>query len=564
MKNLLLILLCAAVSLAAVMPIGIPDPGFGIDDVRPARPNPWTSPIAGYYYVNQQTGNDAGNAYGTPAAPRGTVPYPATAGSYIEIHGEYSASPDYDKIYFVGEGGPGPWIANTSGPIWFVGESVENRPTITQRGCIITGTNVYVDGIYFNQRFETLSNNNINVSLGYVCRFSSNVVNRIVFRNCEVAGDSNQYVGIMVTGWECTAKNIVIYNNSIHDIGDLFPGAGEDTDAGGVTIDEDLDSVWLLNNTIHAISETGSRVGAGAGPNPYVGVLHSNHIYVGKNTVYDCNHTGLFLKWGADVIFSENNIYQINGGAAYPDAVCMGAQYAPRRFWMLYNRLHGAVGGIEIVSTDLSNLPVYAIGNVIYDLSGGVDNGNVYAQAGINIRGADNRYILNNTIYNVQIGINNASCPGNFYIANNIISNITSANGSHMLITSPGDGIAQNNLFYQPSNVNGGAIKISWGGSNYSTVALFNASAGGENNLSGYPMFVDTAAHNLRLSAGSPAVDAGILDSVYRVFYDLYGLNINVDADRVVRPINSVWDIGAYEYGTQTISKNVTITIRRP
>src|SRR4030095_10124475 len=56
-------------------PIGIPAPPFGINEVAPPTPNPWTTPTPGFYYVNNQTGNDTNNPYGTPANPRKTIPY---------------------------------------------------------------------------------------------------------------------------------------------------------------------------------------------------------------------------------------------------------------------------------------------------------------------------------------------------------------------------------------------------------------------------------------------------------------------------------------------------------
>src|SRR5262249_23403144 len=74
-------------------PIVIPAPTFGINEVAPPTPNPWTTPTPGFYYVNNQTGSDTNNPYGTPAAPRKTIPYLGAvlpAGAVVEVHGVYA------------------------------------------------------------------------------------------------------------------------------------------------------------------------------------------------------------------------------------------------------------------------------------------------------------------------------------------------------------------------------------------------------------------------------------------------------------------------------------------
>jgi len=75
-------------------PIGIPAPSFGITNVAPAVPNPWTASTPGFYYVEptKTASTDASNTYGTPAKPRKTIPTTLPAGSVVELHGTYDAS----------------------------------------------------------------------------------------------------------------------------------------------------------------------------------------------------------------------------------------------------------------------------------------------------------------------------------------------------------------------------------------------------------------------------------------------------------------------------------------
>lgn len=58
----------------------------------------------------------------------------------------------------------------------------------------------------------------------------------------------------------------------------------------------------------------------------------------------------------------------------------------------------------------------------------------------------------------------------------------------------------------------------------------------GPHNLSGDPLFVDPAAGDYHLAAGSPAVDAGT------------NVGVTTDLDGVARPQGAGFDIGAYEY----------------
>jgi len=51
------------------------------------------------------------------------------------------------------------------------------------------------------------------------------------------------------------------------------------------------------------------------------------------------------------------------------------------------------------------------------------------------------------------------------------------------------------------------------------------------------------------LQETSPAINTGIAHEVYATFYNTYGIDIKKDMDGATRQFNSLWDIGAYEYG---------------
>jgi hypothetical protein len=72
-----------AVASAWEPPVGIPRPGFGIDEVAPVYDQ--TNPL--HYWISGLTAcNDANNGgRGSPSAPRCTVPSSLSAGSYVAV-----------------------------------------------------------------------------------------------------------------------------------------------------------------------------------------------------------------------------------------------------------------------------------------------------------------------------------------------------------------------------------------------------------------------------------------------------------------------------------------------
>jgi hypothetical protein len=190
-------------------PIGIPDPGFGISEQRPSRPNPWNSEVPGYYYINNQTGTDNAQ-YGTPDKPRRTIPNPTPAGSYVELHGIIN-QPSMGGVWLHGNGNNSPWVANVSGPVWFVGQSNSDIPIFTSYEITIYGTYVYVDGISTRKGGALWIGAYAN---GYRA-------DHIVVRNSDIGGDSlSRYTGLHIRGSaQDPVTNVVIYNNHFHDFG---------------------------------------------------------------------------------------------------------------------------------------------------------------------------------------------------------------------------------------------------------------------------------------------------------------------------------------------------------
>jgi len=66
------------------------------------------------------------------------------------------------------------------------------------------------------------------------------------------------------------------------------------------------------------------------------------------------------------------------------------------------------------------------------------------------------------------------------------------------------------------------------------------------------PSFVDAGDGDFHLNAGSPAINSGISQEVYQSLYTLYEADLTADFDRLPRPYEENWDIGAFEYSLAT------------
>jgi len=155
------------------MPIGIPDPGFGIDDEMPSRPSNWNNEVAGYYFVNNSTGSNSGNTYGTPSSPRYSIPRPIPAGSYIEIEGNYSNN---SSISVQSKGTAGTWSANNSGAVWITGAKTGKSHAFLQKKLALTGSHLFVDGLTLHSGAR--------ITIG-----SEGSADHIVVRNTDVKGE---------------------------------------------------------------------------------------------------------------------------------------------------------------------------------------------------------------------------------------------------------------------------------------------------------------------------------------------------------------------------------------
>jgi len=556
MKKIIIFILFANIACAYDLPIGVPDPGFGLDETQPARPEDWSSPVAGYYYVNEGTGDDTDNTYGTPSAPRATIPDPLPAGSYLELHGTYTT--EVGGLTFLrGSGTSDAWAANSAGPVWIVAQDDDNRPTMSCQP-IILGDYVYLDGIDFSFGASD------ELLVGRTKDGSEEDADHIMIRDCTFTGDStNLQSAISVTSDDVTGdvSYIVLVDLTVSEMGNDTPSF-EDQDAHGIKIGgTDTNHVWLLDSDISACSGSGLQVGQDG---PAYDATDVQYVYVGNNYIHATRQAGAGVKSSSYVVVTENRLYDAftrTSGSPSPGKG-VGWKDDPDEIWIIFNKIKGSPYGIHGGAVN-SNYDIYIIGNAIWDINpddaGSWDGDNAWNEAAISLVSAVNANIrvIANTIYDVCMGIASPHAAI-ATVENNIISEINHANGYHLNFQAGTTVSFLHNNFFHDS----GGLVFDWGeDTGYTTIAaLEQAEADATNNSDADPTFTDTESPTLSLQSGSTAINAGLAatslqDNVYATYLATFGESIEVDINSVSRPAGNSWDVGAYEYSG---SANVT------
>ena len=146
-------------------------------------------------------------------------------------------------------------------------------------------------------------------------------------------------------------------------------------------------------------------------------------------------------------------------------------------------------------------------------------------------------HFYNNTIYTTG-NVANLSAAGTTHEFHNNIFYSTQASNT-ILIAAPSSATPKfnNNLFYAP---NAPSIELKYTGTTYTTLATWEAASSNiVDNVEGDPLFTDAGAEDFTIGTGSSAIDVGL---------DLSGSGVTEDLLGVARPVNTIFDIGAYEF----------------
>lgn len=523
--------------------IGVLDPLWGIGEIAPARPADWSSEVPGYYYIQpEHAGSSDSNDYGTPTAPRNSIPFPIPAGSRVEVAGgSHIAIGSLFKIN--GEG-------TKNSKVWVVGDP-SNRPVFTDYSFHIYGSYTYVEGV---DMIQTANGYNI-MQFASMTPDVGRDTDHCMARDIDITGWLGGGNGVAVASASSTeyVNGVIIDNVRVHNLNDITNPLDEDAHCFSIT--DWCQNVWVLNCEGHTASGSAVQVG-----NTSINRRHAVNIFVAKNNFYDVRQSGVWVKNGSRVVFSQNDITNvINTG--WSPSKAMGGQYYVEGVWYLFNNIYDCRYGLKVASkTSGAITEYYAIGNKMWNIGQGYDT--LSATSGdwevfgdtnaISLTHAVIAYIIDNTIYSTISGINMTSATDNdisLVISGNIIHEIVSADGYHFQAdnTTQNGAVLTNNQYYDSDNI----VMINTVAT-YTTLAAWqSATSNSVGDQYGDPLFTSpgiTATEDFTLQAGSPCIDSSAKSSAYATFETEFGFSITVDNEDNARPsVSSDYDRGALE-----------------
>jgi hypothetical protein len=507
------------------MPIGIPEPEFGIHEPTPAMPSPWDAPIVHAYYVDNThpDATDDPAATGTPAAPRTTIPSSLAAGATVWIAGG-----PYPGFALAAAGTP-------DAPVFVTTADPGSRP-------VIAGT-VGLSGSWLAVEHLDIAGAEAGLAI-------ATPSDHVAVRHCEVRDGEGGGSGLYTGRWNpeddpSVARHIVFYDNFVHDNGDVMADFDEDHHA--IAVGHHAEHVWIIDNEMARNSGDGLQVNA---KKAYLAeTLH--HVWVGRNVTHENKQTGLWTKQATDVVFSQNLSYghrpsNSSGGA------CIGFQYGPERVWIMFNAMLDCEVGVHS-STNVGDedgvagtgQDVYVVGNLIFGIykqDGSGPSGDPWqGGAGIRLTHETARtHVMFNTIVDTDVAFTYARGTGGVALLDNVFA----ASLGTAINIETAEAAAASSVDH--SLFDTGAT-FEWGGSGVLDLAGLQASGQCGACITGDPSFVDPAGGDFHLQPGSPAIDAGAPSDLAAVYEALYGETIDVDLDRMARLAGSGPDIGAYE-----------------
>jgi len=335
------------------------------------------------------------------------------------------------------------------------------------------------------------------------------------------------------------------YNITVRD--NITTGSYRFFSTGAITNEETLDpdedptndndfsfhNVDIIDNVIEIADGGKQAINLVAGVKPVDGLDYNE---ISGNTITTLGTQGTFtnilqLHFVRDMVIENNSIEgphltsNCDGCAIIIDWMWGEPDYTDYisrdviiRNNIIYNGTSTGCDGKGISVYRGTDVEIY--NNIVYDSDIGirVASGDTYI--------TENISIFNNTIYNTAVtGISINSDVENVEIKNNIIS------------TSAGDGIDDNSGNVGDEDEQYNLIYDSVSNNCEGTFGSRTNNTCGSNDVEDEdPLFVSVTT-DFSLYTGSPAIDAGT--SLISLF--------TTDIDGTTRPVNSVWDMGAYE-----------------
>jgi len=343
-------------------PPGIPTPTFGIGELAGAPTH--------FVDNSHPRATDFLNHYGSPSAPRLSVPDVLPAGSVVEVRG---------GPYFIGDV---TWTLNGTGsrPVFVRGPSQDARP-------VFQGGDLRLEGSYFIvENIEVTAPDGDNN--GRV-RFDGSNTHHATLRFSYVH-DAPGATGAGILNH--SGDDVVIYANEIARIG-IIP---DRRDVHGLWTGCGTERVWVLDNHIHHNGGDAIQFGHGCWHSP----PGPASVYIGHNHLHADEENGIDIKETVGpVVISQNTIHGYRPGrfSGIGEAIRINDEGAQGEIWVLFNRAYDSSACVQPERSKSTG--IFVVGNVLHDCAIGVG------------RGA--HFVVGNTIVGTQAGIEGGEAVDN-------------------------------------------------------------------------------------------------------------------------------------------------------
>ncbi len=344
----------------------------------------------------------------------------------------------------------------------------------------------------------------------------------VTIRGFEITGyrsDASGHVpiGILVTG---AADHIRLAGNVVRDMGTTFEGRNGG-DAHGIAVfgsagDHPIEEVEIVDNELANLTLGSSEAL----------VVNGNvkDFRIEGNEVHDTNNIGIdvigfegtapdpTVDQARDGIVRGNVVWNVDsyGNPAYGNDRSADGIYVDggRDILVEGNIIHDVNIGIELASehTGRSTRNVTARNNLVYDSTAiGIAIGGYDRHRG----STEDCVIVNNTVVNTD----GVELLVQFDTRNNVIeNNVIVAGARHVFVENDyrenAGNVLDHNLYFSVDGSSTGTWQ--WKGLGYDDFDRWSAGSGNDRHSTFTdPGFVDAAAHDFSIGAGSPAIDAG-------------------------------------------------------
>ncbi len=486
-------------------PIGIPIPEFGIEESHTmyAGDSAYHTGSAGPYsiYVDNTAANCSNSGPATAAKPRCDIPtHIDKPGTVVEIHG-------------------GPYSYDMSKPVIDVNGS-KDRP-------------VFIRGVDDGQGYPVIDNAS---TIGIQGKYF--IVENLIFEKSSLRtgsreksgyGYGNHHIGLrnleirnhpLKNGSALVGTDVVFYKNHVHH--------NQGDDRHGTTIGRGSERVWIIDSYFH-------HNGGDA-----IQFCHRckkeapRKIFIGRNLMHSDRENGVDLKYGKDIVISENTIHSYRAARpnekwCYDDdsycgvfssgsdgsAIVVGSDGAPGRPWIVANNIFDSTQGVRIEEVR----EAWIIGNNIHN----IEKNAIALQ-----KWGESLHIIGNVMHDAQFGVNQYwRNKFTVHISGNIFSEMHDAFLAFKSIVADRSTLTDN-LFWNGDS----PVTMRWGRrfKEKPAAVVTEVEIGKTRNFVGDPHIVRVDEQHIEVSGGdaTKAIREQRLQEVDARFKSLYGEDMSI------------------------------------